>query len=218
MAGEIQARDITGVTVYAQVWNSIGQIWNTASSAFQAYNTANIADYDIALTEQGTASGKYIGDMPALSAGLYGIEAFRRAGGSPAETDIPVAVGAITWNGSVAVGQVGVLFEAEPEVQKNDVGRVLVVEFLDESGNVIDISSATTKQIVFRKPGGALLTKSGTFHTDGTDGLLNYTTAKPGGVYDMDTIGRWQIQGYVVIGTNELRTNIGFFEVAGNLE
>lgn len=100
MASEIQADYLTGRTLYAQVRNTVGQIWNTAGVAFEAYNTANIADYDIALTEQGTASGYYAGNMPAVTAGTYNVIVKNRAGGSPAESDITVAAGLIGWNGS----------------------------------------------------------------------------------------------------------------------
>lgn len=104
MAGEIQATDTHGNTLYAQVRNSVGQIWNTASSVFQTYVTANIADYDVALTEQGTASGFYAGTFPTgiTTAGTYSVTVLRRAGGSPAETDSVVAAGNIEWSGSVA--------------------------------------------------------------------------------------------------------------------
>ena len=101
MAGEIVFSHTTGRTCYAQVFNGVGQIYNTAASAFQAYATANIADYDIAATEQGTASGIYVASMPAVSAGLYGVVAKERAGGSPAESDIVVGEGDVFWDGAV---------------------------------------------------------------------------------------------------------------------
>lgn len=104
------------------------------------------------------------------------------------------------------------------DIHKNDVGTALVVAFVDEDGAVLNISTASTKQIRLRKPGGTVVTKSGTFDTTGADGLLKYTTTKTGGVYDLDTVGRWQIQGYAVVGTQEWNTAVSTFEVAGNLE
>lgn len=90
MAGELQCLAPTGSTVYAQVINEAnGQIWNTSGTpAFQAYQTANIGDYDIAVTELGTASGIYTGNKPAFGAVLATIIYRIRAGGSPAETDV----------------------------------------------------------------------------------------------------------------------------------
>jgi hypothetical protein len=90
MAGELQALAPTGSTVYGQVINeSTGQIWNTAGTpAFENYATANIADYDVAMTEQGTASGFFKGNKPAFGAVLVTVMYRIRAGGSPAEPDI----------------------------------------------------------------------------------------------------------------------------------
>lgn len=104
MAGEIQAAfSIAGATLYAQVRNSVGQIWNTASAAFQAYATANIADYDIALAQQGTASHYYAGDIPAIIAGTYQVVVLLRAGASPAESDRFVGAGTYEWDGSAVI-------------------------------------------------------------------------------------------------------------------
>lgn len=105
MAKEIQALAATGQTLYAQVFRvTDGAIWNTAGTpAFETYATANIADYDIAMAEAGTASGYYTGNLPALAAGTYSVVVRVRAGGSPAETDIPVSVGTIHWDGSAVI-------------------------------------------------------------------------------------------------------------------
>lgn len=99
MAGEIQVRATTGRTLYALVWNANGQVWNGAT--FEAYVTANLGNYDVALTEQGTASGKYLGTFPTSTAGVYVLEAFDRAGASPAETDTLVGTAEdFQWNGT----------------------------------------------------------------------------------------------------------------------
>lgn len=103
MANEIQADHTTGKTVYAQIRNTVGQIYNTAGASFEAYSTANIADYDIAMTEQGTASGLYAGSMPSVSTGFYNVVAKERAGGAPAESDVTIGEGTIIWSGSAVV-------------------------------------------------------------------------------------------------------------------
>lgn len=101
MAGELRIIiDFTGVTVYAHVRNRTSQIWNTSGTpAFEAYATANIADYDIALTEQGTASKSYVGNFPAVGAsGYYDVEYYLQGGGSPAETDTLLGQEAGYWD------------------------------------------------------------------------------------------------------------------------
>ena len=100
MAKELRVAHSAARTIYFQVWNNVGQIYNTVSAAFEAYTTANIGDYDIAGTEEGTASGVYTGNMPALASGLYQFDARERAGASPAEADIIIGGNVLTWNGS----------------------------------------------------------------------------------------------------------------------
>lgn len=104
MANEIQlAHNATGRTIYALIRNSTGSVWQTTTSTFVTYATANLANYDIALTEQGTASRYYAGDMPALAAGVYSVSAFDRSGGAPAEGDTLVGVEDIEWSGTAVV-------------------------------------------------------------------------------------------------------------------
>lgn len=100
MAGELQRRFTTGQTIYAQVRSPVGTIWN--GTALEAYLTANIANYDVAMTEQGTASQLYAGTFPAAAvAGVYRVSYWDRVGGAPAETDTYIDTEWIEWSGSV---------------------------------------------------------------------------------------------------------------------
>jgi hypothetical protein len=119
MAGEIQVSFQAGKTCYFLVRNRVGQVWNTNTSAFESYQTANYGDYDIAMTEQGSASGFYVGTFPsAITPGVYSIVAKQQIGGSAAETDPTIGSGDEQWNGSVTIplsdlatsGQVGMAF------------------------------------------------------------------------------------------------------------
>lgn len=104
MANEIQMPvDVTG-TYYAVLRNTIGQIWNTSGVAFETYQTANLAQYVISLTEQGTASQYYSGNLPSsLAAGEYHCIAYMQIGGSPSEGDILVGTVEFHWNGSKCI-------------------------------------------------------------------------------------------------------------------
>lgn len=103
MAGEIQlAHGTTGRVLYAVVRSFLGTIWNTAETAFEAYDSGNWTEYAVTMTEQGT-SGYYAGDMPAVPAGVYPVEVRHRAGGSPATTDTVAGVGPIEWSGTAVV-------------------------------------------------------------------------------------------------------------------
>lgn len=99
MADTLQLQhSVSGATLYAIIRNADGEVWNGA--AFEAYVTANLGNYDVALTEQGTASRYYAVAMPAVVAGLYSIVAFVRAGASPAETDSVVGTVTGEWDGT----------------------------------------------------------------------------------------------------------------------
>lgn len=114
MANEVQISLQPAQTYYFLIRNTVGQIWN--GSAFEAYVTANYANYDLALVEQGTASAYYTGSFPAtIVPGVYNITVKRQAGGSPDELDATVGAGDFNWNGTTVMplsdaatsGQVG---------------------------------------------------------------------------------------------------------------
>lgn len=96
--------DTSAVSLYAVISNAAGQRWNTAAAAFQAHADGSWTDYDIALTEQGT-SRKYQGNFPTgiITAGMYLVTIYLRAGGSPAITDTKLGAGSIDWSGSAEV-------------------------------------------------------------------------------------------------------------------
>lgn len=97
------------------------------------------------------------------------------------------------------------------EIHVQDIGTVFRATFVEDSA--INISSASTKQFIFKKPSGTLLTVNGSFYTDGTDGILQYTTVSG----DLNESGIWKLQGYVVIGSNQHHSDIYTFTVHANL-
>lgn len=99
MANELRVATLPAVVCYFQVWNATGQVYSTATGTFGDYATAQIGNYDIPGTQQGTASGVYLADMPAVAEGLYSIDARIQAGGSPAEGDQIVGSNVLQWNG-----------------------------------------------------------------------------------------------------------------------
>lgn len=116
MANEIIQPFDTGKVLYFNVFNRVGQVWNTGSSSFESYQTANYSSYKVTMTEQGAASGIYEGSFPsAITAGVYNIIVHSQPGGSPAEGDPKIGVGTEQWNGTATAplsdtatsGQVG---------------------------------------------------------------------------------------------------------------
>ncbi len=98
------------------------------------------------------------------------------------------------------------------DIHLNDVGTQFVVT-VQEDGNVVDISGATTKQMKFKKPDGSIETRTASFQTDGVDGVLTYTTQAG----DMNVIGLWELQCYIVVGPQSWHTSTTMFRVSDNL-
>jgi len=104
---------------------------------------------------------------------------------------------------------------AEWEIHQGDIGTVIEVTIVDNAGDAIDISSATTKQIVFRLPNGTNLTKTAAFSSDGKDGKIRYTTVSG----DLKYVGWWEAQGRIAVGaTQDWRSEIVKFEVQRNVD
>ncbi len=101
---------------------------------------------------------------------------------------------------------------AQDEIHKDDVGTTLKT-ILKNGSSIVDISSATTKNIILGKPDGTSETKSGSFTTNGTDGQLEYITIAT----DLDQCGWWKIQSYIVMASGEWKSDIGNFEVHKNI-
>lgn len=100
-------------------------------------------------------------------------------------------------------------------MQLNGGGVAITLPIVDQDGNIIDVSSATTKTIYLRKPDGTtILTKTATFVTDGTDGEIQYVTVKD----EIDTVGVWKVQGYVVLSNLDDHTVVSQFRVLKNLQ
>jgi hypothetical protein len=80
--------------------------------------------------------------------------------------------------------------------RQGDTGTWIELTISDEAG-VVDVSTATTKEIHARKPSGTTVTWTAVFTTDGTDGKIRYQTLAA----TLDEVGTWVLQGHVVIGT-----------------
>lgn len=99
------------------------------------------------------------------------------------------------------------------EVHINDVGFGFDVTVKDQDGAAINLSAATTRQFTFRKPDETEVTKTPVFITDGTDGQLRYVTIAG----DLEQIGLWKLQAYIVLPAGEFYSDIFEFRVWPNL-
>jgi hypothetical protein len=98
------------------------------------------------------------------------------------------------------------------DIHVGDIGTQLVVLVEDENG-FMDISGATVKQILLFSPRGDLLIRDASFVTDGTDGLLVYTTLKD----DLLVAGEWKIQADLTNSSGSWSTDVKTFDVLPNV-
>jgi hypothetical protein len=99
------------------------------------------------------------------------------------------------------------------DVCEDDVGTVIQVTVM-ENDVALDISAATVKQLIFRKPGDTIVTKDAEFVTDGSDGKIDYTTVAG----DLDQDGTWEIQAYIEMGGGKWSSEIATFTVLPRIE
>jgi hypothetical protein len=102
--------------------------------------------------------------------------------------------------------------EIVEEIHVGDIGTILEAT-IKNINTPVDISSATTKNILLKKPAGTVLTKAGVFTTDGTDGQLQYTTISG----DLNEDGVWEIQAHVILPAGNWHSDIKKFSVFPNV-
>jgi hypothetical protein len=98
------------------------------------------------------------------------------------------------------------------QIHVGDIGTTLIGTFSD-SGTAVDISTASSIEMIIKKPDQTKLTKTATFVTDGTDGKVQYITIAG----DIDQAGNYKIQGKVVYGGATYYSSISTFKVYCNI-
>lgn len=99
------------------------------------------------------------------------------------------------------------------EFRKNDYGTIITLTFLQD-GSALDISSAVTKQMIFKDPNGNITEKTALFSNGGSDGEIYYIIES--GL--LNTVGRWEVEGYLADSSGVWRSEIGTFKVNRILE
>ena len=99
------------------------------------------------------------------------------------------------------------------EVRLDNIGVAFTATIVDEDGDAVDVSGATTQQFRFYKPDGTTVTETTGYGTTGVDGIITYTTVAG----DLDVAGTWYVQPYVVTAALTLNTDVHEFEVKRNL-
>lgn len=96
-------------------------------------------------------------------------------------------------------------------IYAGDYGQVVEITFIDvDTDAAADISGySTTIQMIFVSPAGVSTAKTATFKTDGTDGIIQYTT-ESGYLTEGD---EWTVRGRVKSASATLTTATHTFNV-----
>lgn len=100
------------------------------------------------------------------------------------------------------------------DLQYGDIDVPLLLRIHRKNGDLeTSMGSATNMQIILQPPGGSSRTKTATLYTDGSDGIIEYSTVSG----DINQVGRWGIQGRFSLGGGPRRTSVRHFNVKRNL-
>jgi len=99
------------------------------------------------------------------------------------------------------------------EIHVGDIGTRFEITVKDSDTTVVDLSNVDDMYILFKKPDNSFQQVTPVFVTDGTDGVIQYTTQSG----DLNQFGTWQIQAKVIFGTDVFSTDIQRFKVIRNL-
>jgi hypothetical protein len=98
------------------------------------------------------------------------------------------------------------------EIHLGDIGTIFDVTVMDGT-TAVNISTATVKQFILKKPDGSSVTKTASFKVLGADGVLTYTTL----ANDLDQAGTWSLQVYIEMPTGKWHSDTYSFVVYLNL-
>lgn len=103
--------------------------------------------------------------------------------------------------------------DVRAKIEEAAVG-VRLIAVLQQDGQDLDISDATTREICIRSPNGIDKTLTASFVTDGTDGRIYYDTI----VTDLDELGAWKLAAHVVGPTFDRKSpSFGLFQVVASI-
>lgn len=95
-------------------------------------------------------------------------------------------------------------------IRVQDYGASLRVRLSDTSGSLIDLSSSAARQFYIKRPDGTILIVTATLYTNGTDGVLAYTTVSG----DINQTGIYELEARVTFSGSEFRSSKIRFRVA----
>lgn len=99
-------------------------------------------------------------------------------------------------------------FRSVRKIQVDDSGAQfrLTIKRGDETA---DVSAVLARSMTFTRPDGSTFQRDAKFHTDGSDGVICYTTVAG----DLDSAGEWSVQAQVDLGDSDFRSEVHCFAV-----
>jgi hypothetical protein len=98
-------------------------------------------------------------------------------------------------------------------VHVGDIGTAFEATIVDQTGAIVNVSGASTKEPWFQRADGSTLAKAAVFTTDGTDGKIRYLSVAG----DLTSPGPWAVQGHVIISGGEWHSDLYSFTLYPNL-
>jgi BppU N-terminal domain len=98
-------------------------------------------------------------------------------------------------------------------IQSNSTGTVFRRTLLKEDGSVLDLTGATTLELVFTRPNETTFTRTASVVGPATDGTIEYVGLNA----EFDMVGPWRWQARAVIPSGEWWDEVFDFNVRPNL-
>ena len=100
------------------------------------------------------------------------------------------------------------------DIHKGDIGTRFKCKIVDQDKNIVDLSGASVREILFKKPDTTTMAKVAALSGDGTDGYIEYISVAD----DLNVVGDWKIQAYVKTPEGEWSTDLEVFKVNTNIK
>lgn len=91
------------------------------------------------------------------------------------------------------------VYATTSKLRKDQQDTIFRVTVKDQDGNVVDLSTATVKEMRFKDPDGLITTETATFVNTGTDGQIQFTDTTGG---KAAKVGPWKYWARVTLGSN----------------
>jgi hypothetical protein len=98
------------------------------------------------------------------------------------------------------------------KIHVTDIGTVFQVTIYD-GATLVDLSSTTNIDFIFRKPDKSIVTRTASLYTDGVDGIVQYVMQEG----DLDLKGSWKMQAELTFPEGQWWSDIIQFKVYPNL-